>query len=62
MTNDPKAVGLAYIEGCSRKDFDRTGEHGDGRGQTRAKNRRFTAPVLAVVPGYAGGRRSDRRG
>jgi hypothetical protein len=26
MTNDPKAVGLAYIEGCSRKDFDRVAE------------------------------------
>jgi ketosteroid isomerase-like protein len=26
MTNDPKAVALAYIEGCSRKDFDRVAE------------------------------------
>ena len=26
MINDPKAVALAYIEGCSRKDFESVAE------------------------------------
>jgi hypothetical protein len=51
MTNDPKTVGLAYIEGCSRKDFDRVAEllapdirfEGPGNTVTGA------APYLAVL-------------
>lgn len=51
MTNDPKAVALAYVEGCSQKDFDRVAEllapdirfEGPGNTVTGA------APYLAVL-------------
>jgi hypothetical protein len=51
MTNDPKAVALAYIEGCSRKDFDTVADllapdvrfEGPGNAVTGA------APYLAVL-------------
>src|SRR6185369_11833100 len=51
MTNDSKAVALAYIEGCSRKEFDRVAEllapdirfEGPGNAVTGA------APYLAVL-------------
>ena len=51
MTNDPKTVALAYIEGCSRKDFDRVGQvlasdiRFDGPGNTVTG----AAPYLAVL-------------
>jgi len=42
MTNDPKAVALAYIEGCSKKDF-------DGVAELLAPDIRFEGPGNAVT-------------